>query len=240
MKEKIESIIHKYIDLGYFPGTVCKVLYNDQIIINTAIGLRDIEKEFKLTDDTIFDIASISKIISTTMIFRLMHKRFFKLENRVLDLLPQLSDYNNCIERLEEVRVLDLLTHNSGITAWYPFYSEKKSFYEVLDMVLGKTEKVKEPLYSDLNLMLIGKIIEETTKKTLEEALEELILKPLDINKLGYTPKESWEVAPTSYGNIIEKNMCKERNISFDGWRTEDKPIYREANDGNAFYFLKG
>lgn len=232
MEKQIDSIINKYINEGYFPSAVCRVFNDKETFYSKAFG--------NVSTDTVFDVASLSKIVTTTEILMLINEGKIELNGKIGSYLPIIKEFKTLKERLRDVTIERLLTHNSGIIDWYPFYAEKGTVFEVMDIAIGKYEKFEGTLYSDLNFMLLGEIIKGVTGLTLEESLEKYVKQPLNIKNMCYNPKDGANIAPTSYGNIIEEEMCRERGIEFSGWRSRDKAFRGEANDGNAYYFFNG
>jgi CubicO group peptidase (beta-lactamase class C family) len=94
-------------------------------------------------------------------------------------------------------------------------------------------------VYSDLNFMLLGKVLEALYGMPLEECLMRNLTEPLGLEKMAYHPPSSWDIAPSGFGNPVEEEMCAERGIAFSRWRPHE-PIRGEVNDGNAHYFFKG
>jgi len=232
MKYEIDDIIEKYIADGYFPSAVCKVIHNKRVLYEEAFG--------EVNTNTIYDVASLSKIVTSTQILMLVEEGRIGLDTSIDKYIPEVHEYRTLKERLGKVTIKQLLTHHSGIIDWYPFYSEKGTFYEVLEKVLSIYPNVEGTMYSDLNFMLLGEIIKKVTDLTLEESLEKYIKSPLKVDNICYCPKDKRNIAPTSYGNMIEEQMCADRNISFDNWRSHEYAFTGEVNDGNCHYFFKG
>lgn len=232
MENQLDLIINKYIKEEYFPSAVCHVFNGSKTFYNKAFG--------NVNTDTIFDVASLSKIVTTTEILMLIDEGKINLEGKISTYLPIINKYQTLKERLKHVTIERLLTHNSGIIDWYPFYAEEGTVFDVMDKAIGKYEKFEGTLYSDLNFMLLGEIIKVATGLTLEESLDKYIKEPLSIKNMCYCPKNRTNIAPTSYGNIIEEEMCKERNIQFHNWRSHDEAFVGEVNDGNSYYFFNG
>ena len=207
------------------------VIFNSETTFyNKAFGDVDI--------NTVFDVASLSKIITSTEILMLINEGKIDLKGKISSYLPFINQFDILKEKLLDVTIEQLLTHSSGIIEWYPFYAEKGNFLEVMNKVIGKYEKVDCTLYSDLNFMLLGEIIENTLDLKLDESLDKYIKIPLNIKNIIYCPTNKKNIAPTSYGNIIEEEMCRQRNIEFNGWRGKEKAILGEVNDGNSSLFL--
>lgn len=229
---EITRILEDYRARGYYPSAVCQIFDEEHTLYHQAFG--------DVAPDTWFDLASVSKIICTTMLLSAMDEGRLTPEDPVLDLLPQDSLGPVTRERLRDVTVFQLMTHTSGIVPWYPFYADGRDFYTVLEHVLATTPPEKGMAYSDLNFMLLGQIFTQVTGLTLRDGLERYIKDPLGIGDITYGPMDPALCAPTCYGNQIEQRMCAERGITFDSWRPNGVEIRGACNDGNAYYYWKG
>lgn len=232
VKKELDSIVKRYMDEEYFPSAVIRVFNNDNVFYEETFGDVDI--------NTMYDAASLTKIVTSTIVLSLINEGKLKLDSKIGEILPFLSNFENFTQRHLDITIKDLLIHNAGLIDWHPTYAEKGDFFQVLNKVVKMYDWVEETEYSDLNFMLLGEIITHITNKTLEECLEEYIKIPLGIENMYFNPKDKSNIAPGAYGNTIEENMCKERNIVFDNWRDRDKELIGEVNDGNSFYFFKG
>lgn len=228
----IDHILEDYRNKGYYPSAVCQIFDRTHTLYHKAFG--------NVTPDTWFDLASVSKIICTTLLLSAMNEGKFSPEDRVLSLLPSEKLGPVTRTRLEHVTVRHLMTHTSGLVPWYPFYADGRDFYTVLEHILLHTPVEPGMAYSDLNFMLLGLIFNNTTRLTLREGLERYIKTPMGITDMAYGPVDPALCAPSCWGNQIEKRMCAERGISFQGWRPDGVAICGSCNDGNAYYYWKG
>ena len=229
---QIGSILEDYRQRGYYPSAVCQVFDGTHTLYHRAFGA--------VSPDTWFDLASVSKIICTTMLLFAMEEGRLAPEDRVLDLLPAEAPGPITRERLRETTVLQLMTHTSGIVPWYPFYTDGRDFYTVLEHVLDTTPPEPGMAYSDLNFMLLGLIFQQVTGLTLREGLDLYFREKLGIGEISYGPVDPALAAPSCYGNQIEQRMCAERGLTFDGWRPNGVEVRGTCNDGNAYYYWHG
>ena len=157
------------------------------------------------------------------------------------DVLPALRNDPYLAERLKGITLYHLLTHTSTLAAWYPFYSRwGEDFFTVLKYALQHTEPTRGMVYSDLNFMLLGKLIERIQGKPLEACLREDLVEPLGLGNMTYLPDPKTPIVPSCFGNPIETRMCAERGIAFKDFRPLGKPVRGEANDGNCHYYFNG
>lgn len=200
-----------------------------------------------ISSKTVFDLASLTKLFTTTLLLLLSEGKEQILQESPLKWLDISEKQGNLRKRLEQITVADLMAHTSGLPAWYPFYAGQGSFYQQTDRILERYEPPGTMVYSDLNYILAGFLTEHLSGMTLEQGVEELLAKPLGLKTLSYYPKGYWEnttpqfpLAVSSYGNAAEERMCRERGMVFHGFRPSDIPVLGEANDGNAWYFFDG
>ncbi len=227
----VDTLTREFAGRGYFPSAAVRVFTGDRLLYAATWG--------DVREDTLFDVASLTKIATATQVLLLADQGALRLTDGILRLLPELGEDGFLKERLAAVTLHSLLTHTSGIVDWYPFYAEKGDFVHVLGIALQRYGPVSGMVYSDLNFMLLGKAIERATGMPLAESLQKLLVEPLGLGKMTYNPDKAWDLAPSCYGNPIEESMCKERGIAFSGWRPHE-PVYGEANDGNAHYRFNG
>ena len=230
LKTEMRSTVRQYQDAGYFPSAVVSVCTKEGRLFRFAVG--------DVKETTLFDVASLTKIATSTLILLAIEEGLLSLESKLLTLMPKLGEDEGLRNRLGPITVFQLLTHTSGLPDWYPFYADGRAFALVLKAACyGKPEE--EMVYSDLNFMLLGKVLEKIYGLPLETCLEEKLIKPFGLHGMGYKPQELPDIAPSSYGNPIEERMCRELGLSFTAWRPH-VPLNGEVNDGNAYYYFGG
>lgn len=231
MDSKLDAILESYRSRGYYPSAVCHVFDGEKTLYHKSFG--------DGKPDTWFDLASVSKIICTTMLLWAMEEGKLTPEDPVLRHLPQDAPGPVTRSRLAKVTVYQLLTHTSGIVPWFPFYCDGRDFYTVLERVLSTTPAEPGMAYSDLNFMLLAQIFTHATGLSLREGLEKYI-RPMVGDEMAYGPVDPAICAPSCYGNQIEQRMCAERGLTFDGWRPNGTEVRGSCNDGNAHYYWNG
>lgn len=248
--ERFGDISRRSIDEGLFRGAILRVERAGRLLFEDAWGhaLYTETKRVPLEASTFFDLASVSKLFTTTAVLRLVSMGKLALRDPVADLLRRLfagrgvdeSLLSRLASCLDAADVAALLTHSSGIHPWYPFYTRKgESFECILTDVLEKHPARSEVIYSDLNFMILGRIIEGAMRLPLSAAMETLVLRPLGLDRTSYG-KPLGPAAATEFGNRIERTMVAGLGLDFQGWRDESRPIRDEPNDGNCHYYFRG
>lgn len=244
---RIDELTESYIAKGYFPSAVVSVFNEKETLYRAAYGENVMPdgSVMKTTVDTAFDMASCTKIATSTQILMLIEEGKLRLETRIPEVLDEIKSRPNLYARLRSVTIYQLLTHTSGILDWYPFYVQAgKDFFDVFESFIGDTKIVDGMEYSDMNFMLLGLVVEKVRQKPLAECVKDfrdfLGAKRMQYNlELEADPALSNNIAPSCYGNAIEEEMVAVRGLHFDGWRSKDKPVIG-CNDGNGFYFWGG
>ncbi|GAA0342455.1 serine hydrolase domain-containing protein [Bacillus carboniphilus] len=238
LEVKIDQLFDSYLNKSFFTGGVCSVHWKGEQLLQKAYGKRSSITNEHVTTDTIFDLASVTKIFTATILLKMVTEGKVTLGTTLKDCLPEVR--GNKI--LEPISVQQLLTHSSGLTAWYPFYTHvpQADLLTILDSIELKHQENKEVVYSDLNYILLGEIIKRYFNMSLQEVIKQELITTLSLNTLTYGPLHSENVAATEFGNQIEMDMCRTRNKEFNHWRPTNQPIIGEVNDGNTYYYFKG
>ncbi len=193
MIKNFEKLILEAIENEAFPGAnYCIVADQDYF---GSLGMKSHIEKTKIELNTIYDLASVSKVVSTvTSIMLLLERGKLRLFDSVSSYLPRF--------RHRTVTVWDLITHTSGLKADVIASHKIKNKEELLvqiyqaDLVYPTNSKI---VYSDIGFMLLGFIIEEITKMPLDEFAKENIFKPLKMVDTCYNPEDVDRCAPTEF-----------------------------------------
>lgn len=239
-----------------FAGAVILVAHRGRIIHESAIGYaqthegsQPLAEPRQMTTDTIFDIASITKVAATTAgVLKLVGEGILRLDSTLGEYLPELGPAK------APITLRQMLTHRSGLWEWQPTYLHGRGRAEVLDFLAGVPLRYGIDTgrrYSDIGGgMLPGVMIERATGQRLDDYLRTGIYEPLGMIDTRFNPGAALRdrIAATSFGNPYEYRMIDTgapypvadtgRAANFDGWR--DYSLVGEVNDGNAWYGWKG
>ncbi len=205
--EKVDSILNTSIADSAFPDAVILIQKDGKVIHEKAFGYYTYDPSSgKVSVNTMYDLASLTKVIATTTATMICYDRgLFKLDDKVAKYLPKFG-----VNGKESVTIRNLLVHDSGLRPDIPSY-------RVFDSVKNKEQGVMNEIfsdslvyptgtkmvYSDLNFILMGKIIEKVTGTSLDKFCEKNIFKPLGMNSTMFNPPDSlvYRIAPTEYDN---------------------------------------
>ncbi|MFD7119874.1 serine hydrolase [Streptomyces sp. NPDC059922] len=147
------------------------------------------ERRIAMAEDTVFDLASLSKLFTSILAVQRIERGELELAARVTTYLPEFGRAGK-----QDVTVRQLLTHTSGFRAWVPLYTAPT--YEGKLQLLWNEAPVSPPgtayLYSDLNLITLQLILERITGRTLDTLLRDEITAPLSMHRTRYNPPVSW------------------------------------------------
>lgn len=147
--------------------------------------------------DTIFDLASVSKLFTSIAVVQLIEEGRVELEATVATYLPEFAANGK-----ESVTIRHLLTHTSGFVAWVPLWSRYPDKASRIAAVMN--QPLLNPvgstyLYSDLNLITLGVLVEKLRGMPLDEVVAEHITGPLGMTDTGYNPTQRERTAATEY-----------------------------------------
>jgi serine-type D-Ala-D-Ala carboxypeptidase len=189
MEKRIRGLLQGGVKENVFPGAVALVALGGKIVSLEHDGHRSlIPESIPMTIDTIFDLASLTKPLATTLsIMRLVDQGKIHLDQPLAEMLPgvDLGDKRNLTLSL-------LLSHSAGLVDWKPFYKKlmgyplqdrKKLLREWIIKVPFAYEPGKGNVYSDLGFMLLEWVIEEQTGLSLPQHAHVHFYGPLGLKR---------------------------------------------------------
>jgi uncharacterized protein YbbC (DUF1343 family)/CubicO group peptidase (beta-lactamase class C family) len=195
----IEPLVTEAIARHELPGAVVVAGRGSQILYKRAFGHRALKPAAEpMTVDTIFDLASLTKVVATTTaVMLLVEDGRLRLSDRVSDYVPGFERYGK-----DRITIRHLLTHTSGLRPDLdleePFGGEAEGIRRAIEEVpvALPNERV---IYSDINFFLLGHIVELSTHQTLDALLKARVFGPLGMRDTGFLPPSSMRsrIAPT-------------------------------------------
>ena len=197
----LDSIVLDAIHDRQIPGAVLLVGHDGKVIYRKAFGNRALEpRREPMTADTIFDIASLTKVVATTTaVMQLVQKGEVRLNDPVAKYIPEFADNGK-----GEITVRNLLTHFSGLREDFDLDPPWQGRDAGLRLAFNE-KPVSSPgsrfLYSDTNFITLGALVERVTGTTLEEYCARKIFSPLRMAHTRFLPPAAWrpKIAPTEY-----------------------------------------
>lgn len=220
----IDQAVTAGIRQGVYPGAVVVVGTRDSILFARGYGhfTWHASSPTPRPDSTVFDLASLTKVVATTpAIMLLVDRGLVGLDQSVQAYLPDFQGANK-----DRVTVRLLLEHRSGERAFMELDKLAKTAREARALVM------KEPLrwrpgtrveYSDLNAMLLGWIVEAVTHTSLDTFVARQVFGPLGMTQTRYRPPRSWirRMMPVGLwhghaiaGKVADQNAARLNGVS--------------------------
>ena len=183
--------VGEWVSSGRIPGAVTAIAA-DGVVVVEAFGLaRRVPVERALRDDSIFDLASVTKVTATLpLTLQLASEGRLELDAPVGRYLPDAA-WLQPEPTVKSARVRQLLTHTSGLPAWRPVYATSPSpahaLQQFLQMPLERPAGAAH-VYSDIGLILLGEIVRRTGGERLDQAFRRRVAVPLGMADTGYRP----------------------------------------------------
>ncbi len=200
--ERVEEAVEGAIEAGVFPGAVLLVREEDRFFYLRAFGYRCIVPHVApMQEDTIFDLASLTKPLATTVgAMLLVQEGKLRLDDRVSRYF-----HNFGVHGKADITFRQLLSHCSGLPAWRPYFqdvlreersgrrvnflgsSEAKSYvYQCILREQLEAAPGQEVIYSDVGFMLLGALLEQLSGMPLDRLCASKIFRPLGLRRTGF------------------------------------------------------
>ncbi len=270
---KIDSLFSEYNKMNS-PGFAVGIFKDQKALLTKGYGMANLDYNIPITPNTVFNIASLSKQFTAASIALLILRDSISLEDNVSKFIPEVAKYNY------PIKIKHLIYFTSGIHEYHTLPHKNGLNWNLLDYFTIDTaiatslnqEKLEfEPStkweYSNVNYMLLAKIVEKVSGMTLNEFATKNIFQPLHMNSsqinddvtvviknraTGYVErKEEIIIGARSAGFYLRREglyMQAHRNsphyggsgvfTSINDWYLWDKNFYDQKLGGKAFYDL--
>ncbi len=237
-RDQIDELILASIKDKIFPGAVVLIGSKDKIEFLRSYGTADGAKN--MSDDFLFDIASVTKCFTATAILKLIDEQKLSLDTKLHELVPEfgrldflspLSVASFLIGKIngagvDDITIRQLLNNTSGIsnltrvatTIAYITRPRSEGLIREFLSYYPLHKSGGKALYNNMNATLLGLVIERITKKSLALAMNDLIFEPLDISQMMFNPPVSLKNKIIPTGQRIGRGL-----------------IWGEVNDESAF-----
>ena len=224
-KEEIHSFYTSKINLDDFSGSFL-VAKNGQILFENYIGFSNYKEKSTITENTPLHLASISKVLTASVILRMVDENKISLEDSFQKYFPKFP--------FEKITIRSLLNHRSGLPN-YAYFTDNDSIWDksktlknsdVLDLLCSKeipldfTPNTKFS-YCNTNYALLAILIEEVSKMPFPIAMQKLLFEPLQMNNtfvfelekqkdsISQSYKSTWEKIPYDHLDAVygDKNI---------------------------------
>jgi serine-type D-Ala-D-Ala carboxypeptidase len=237
--QALDIFLRQATDSGTVPGAVVCVASRGQVVWHRAYGAAALTPQYRpMRCDTLFDIASLTKVVATTSLLLLAHHEgVCHLDDALQHFYPQTRG-----TPLGSTTVRQLLAHTGGLAAWSPLYqallpdgparyttsSAAARRHQAIQKILQ--EPVAYPpgsqtLYSDLGFILLADIVETHYQQPFDRLFRERVAQPLGLHCTGYRPLDGPSPLPASPTAYAATEACP--------WRA--RVLVGEVHDENAW-----
>lgn len=234
----VDALMRQGVSEKIFPGGQLLVSHAGKILFNEAYGLANIFSGQPVTRETLYDLASLTKPLATTLaVMVLIQDGKLRLDQTLSEII---SDVNNTPKAGIQIR--HLLYHISGLPDYRPYYIDMNRLPVVLRKDALRKKLVSEPLvsdvgtqtlYSDIGFMFLQWVIEEISGTVLDDFVEKRIFEPAGIQNLFFVVHDKG----IPDGNYAATELCPWRQFLLNGQVHDDNAYVMGGVAGHAGLF---
>lgn len=220
--EQVHHLIRQGLEQGAYPSAALAVGIGETIYRKQTYGA--------CTENTLFDIASVSKIVSATMIaLRFLEEGQLRLYDTVGTFFP------NAPKDKKEITVLQLMTHTGGFAAHFLLSDHTSDPADAAGVILEHPlvqPSGGDPVYSCMGYILLGKILEKVGGAPLDQLAQKYVFDPLGMTHTGYRP--TGDIAPTETDpntGMPLRGIVHDENARFLGGISANAGVFSDLND---------
>jgi uncharacterized protein YbbC (DUF1343 family)/CubicO group peptidase (beta-lactamase class C family) len=212
----IATLVNEAVSRQELPGAVVLIGRGDEVLYHAAFGRRAVQPAPEpMTEDTIFDVASLTKVVATTTsVMQLVEAGQMQLIDPVTRFIPEFGKY-----RKDGILIRHLLTHTSGLR---PDLELEVEFNGTDEAIRRATEEVtvappgERFIYSDINFFLLGDIVRRVSGERLDQYAARHVFMPLGMKDSMFLPPDSirGRIAPTERCRPLSW-PCGEASVPF-------------------------
>ena len=197
--QNTDNLLKRLVDKNLIPGYNMAIVTLDDEFVRTYGYRQLVPEKLPATRETLYDLASLSKVVSTnTCILKLMENGELTLDTKIHDIVNEIVNPDYTIK--------SCMTHTTGLPSGIPNYKKMtdEEFYETLYTIKPDPEKIGTIVYSDINYLYLGLVVDKL-KGSLKEFAENNVFAPLGMTHTCYTPE--------GISNIAATEVTKERGV---------------------------
>lgn len=213
IKDSLDSYINKGIKDWNIPGLAIAIVKDGKVVVMKGYGIRDLKTKEPVDENTLFMIASNSKLFTATALAQLEYDKKLSLDDKIIKYFPWFRAYDSTTTQLVTVR--DMLAHHLGtktfqgdFTFWNSNYSRDSIMYKM--RLLKPTGNFRQQWgYCNSCFLTAGEVIQEVSGKPWEVYVYDNIIAPLNMTSthaLG-TNMEQMPNAARPYSNSFTENL---------------------------------
>ena len=205
----IDSLVRNGIEQRAYPGCQIVVAQHGRIVFSRSYGGQSYDTTFcPVTDTTLYDLASLTKITATTLaVMKLIDEGKVNINDKVSRYLPLLRNTNK-----KNITLKEMLSHCARLKAFDAYWQKAKTPEGVLRLIAqSPLQKEDGYLYSDLGFILLAEMVEAVAKMPLDEYVQRSFYEPMGLRHTTFEPLEHGfdynDIAPTEVDSIYRKEL---------------------------------
>ncbi len=236
--ESVDKLMRQAIAEKIFPGGVLLVAENEEIVFFKAYGYAHLSSHAPMTKETVFDLASLTKPLSTTLaVMKLIQYDQIELEDPLSQILSEFERTDKA-----EIKLKNLLYHDSGLPDYRPYYkalegiardSRRSSLRKLLVQEPLVNPIGKKVIYSDLGFMILAWVVERVSDQRLDHFVADEIYQPLGLNNLFFIFRNPAEPR----GHFAATENCLWRKKILEGQVHDENAYVVGGVEGHAGLF---
>jgi D-alanyl-D-alanine carboxypeptidase len=236
--DSVDDYLREQMNARHIPGLVLFVLKDGKVIKQQSYGLANIELGVPAGKDSVFPLASVTKVFTATAVYMLVQEGKIRLGDKVVQLLPDLPN------SWSEITVLNCLSHTTGISdifpgspasapdGWVAAATQEEALQKLAAVPLVYSPGEKSS-YNQTGFLLLKMIVERVSGLPLEEFLAKRVFAPLGMTSVRYA--DSLDIVPnrvTLYMNFIPQadRFHVQRQKNGSGLPSPDGKLWNDIN----------
>jgi len=237
------GVLEEAIERRAFPGASIAITYSTKVVALKAFGRFTYnQNSTPVTTETVFDLASVSKVVATTSMAMLLYERgMLDLEAPLAGILPEFVGQDT---RRRDITIRMLLAHSSGLPAYEKLFLRATTREELISHALRvplKTTPGTHAEYSDIGFIVLGLALERIAEESLDRFCRREVFGPLATVQTTFNPPASWKsrIPPTADDRTFRKRVIQgevqDENASVLGGVAPHAGLFSTASDVATF-----
>jgi CubicO group peptidase (beta-lactamase class C family) len=240
------SVLRSGIEQGAFPGAAVAIAHQGKLIAHKGLGRFTYDATSPAVKaETVYDLASVTKVVATTTVCMVLYDRgLFKLDQPLLELLPEFADDSSEQKgSRRQVTLRMLLAHSSGLPAYIKLFRTSSNKDELLHQALQvplTAAPGTRAEYSDIGFILLGEALQKLAGEPLDKFCQREIFFKLNLAQTTFTPPQDQQLIPPTeddrtFRHRLIQGEVNDENASVLGGVAGHAGCFSTAFDVSAF-----
>jgi CubicO group peptidase (beta-lactamase class C family) len=236
VRDSVRRVLDRALRDSAFPGAIAVVGTRSRVITQYAVGRLDWTPSPSVDEHTIWDLASLTKVVGTTSaMIQLVGRGAVALDTPVQKYLPGWTGRNK-----DRVTIRHLLTHTSGLPSFKPYDAITHDPDSLAKLMFGTaldTTPGARMVYSDIGAYMFGRVVEEVSGQSLDQYLHDHVFKPAKMDETMFRPPVALypRIAPTEYDSTqryrLVRGMVHDERAYYLGGVSAHAGLFSSAHD---------